>query len=63
MSARKHSLEQTFYWAQDWGIPGYERYDPKFRAQQIHRALNPKANRDQKNPRPWRKKNRNRSYK
>jgi len=59
---KKHSSEQTFNWAKDWGIPGYDHLDPKLKAQQIQRALNPKK-RDERGGKPWRKNNRRRSYK
>ena len=57
---KKHSPEQTFYWAKENGLSGYDHLDPKFKEQQRHRALNPKQKRDGK---PWRKGNRRRSYK
>ena len=31
MSSSKHSPKQTAAWAKDWGIPGYEIYDPRNR--------------------------------
>ena len=31
MSSSKHSPKQTAAWAKDWGIPGYEMYDPRNR--------------------------------
>ena len=31
MSSSKHSPKQTAAWAKDWGIRGYEMYDPRNR--------------------------------
>ena len=28
---KKHSPEQTFYWAKENGLPGYDHLDPKFK--------------------------------
>ena len=37
MSSSKHSPKQTAAWAKDWGIPGYEMYDPRNREQDRRR--------------------------
>ena len=31
MMAKKHDPDQIGMWAKDWGISGYEAYDPKER--------------------------------
>lgn len=36
---RKHSVEQLAEWARDWGLDGYQEYDPKVREKARQQAI------------------------
>lgn len=36
--ARKHDIKMIAAWARDWGITGYEHYDPKEREKRKQNA-------------------------
>ena len=37
--AKKHSPDQYAAWARDWGIDGFEHWDPKLKEKARQRAL------------------------
>jgi len=37
--AKKHDIDQLADWARDWGLEGYEEYDPKWRDKMRTQAL------------------------
>jgi len=48
---RKHSVEQLAEWARDWGLDGYQEYDPKNREKARTQAMKRQRQREEKEQR------------
>lgn len=52
---KKHDINMIAAWARDWGIDGYEQYDPKIREQNRIHAMKRQRERERKEQeRKWR---------
>ena len=51
---KKHDINMIAAWARDWGIDGFEHYDPKIREQKRMTALKKQRERQRKDEeRQW----------
>ena len=48
---KKHDIRMIAQWARDWGLEGYEEYDPKFKEKIKIQALKRMRHKDQKDKR------------
>jgi hypothetical protein len=46
--AKKHDIDMIAAWARDWGIDGFEHYDPKIREQKRMASLKKQHERQRK---------------
>jgi hypothetical protein len=50
---KKHDINMIADWARDWGLSGYEHYDPKVRVQRQMASLKKMRERDRKDQDKW----------
>ena len=53
--AKKHSPDQYAAWARDWGIDGFEHWDPKLKEKARQRALKYSRQKQEKQNKPYMK--------
>ena len=51
--AKKHSPDQYAAWARDWGIDGFDHWDPKLKEKARQRALKYSRQKQEKHNKPY----------